>query len=388
MKEPSRIDMNEVTRLTREGRLREAVALLQASVGSPAPTGASTQPPTSGAARDAAPATLLRGLAERLGIGRHAQPAHRPGPSPASTRPAGAPASGRESSGSRPAGARFELRTFANAAGSRAYRLYVPASYGGQPTALLVMLHGCTQTAEDFATGTRMNAVAESHGALVAYPEQSRSANPNGCWNWFSRADQRRDQGEPALIAGIAREVMRDFAVAPGRVYVAGLSAGGATAALMGRLYPELFAAVGVHSGLAAGAAEDAGTAFRAMRQGAPDVALSPGAEPRLVPTIVFHGDRDRTVSPVNGAQVIAQAGANVSLHRSTDRQRSADGVEYTRTVHCDPAGHPDLEHWVIHGAGHAWSGGDRAGSHTDPSGPDASAEMMRFFLQHAARTR
>ncbi|MDQ3205162.1 MAG: PHB depolymerase family esterase [Pseudomonadota bacterium] len=377
----SPIDMNEVTRLTREGRLDEAMALLQSRPGVAQPTHTATGPDAAatgvahGDRRSAPPALakVLSGLADRLGLHKRNEPR-------AHAAPAG-------QSGPAPQGARFETRRFSAAAGSRNYRLYVPASYGGGPAPLVVMLHGCTQSAEDFATGTRMNEVAEAHGALVAYPEQPQSANPNRCWNWFNSGDQQRDQGEPSLIAGIAREVIAEFEVAEGRVYVAGLSAGGAGAAVLGTLYPDLFAAVGVHSGLASGAARDAGTAFAAMRQGAPAAALSSRAGKKVVPTIVFHGDRDRTVSPINGAQVITQARAGTELAATSTRGQATGGVEFTRTVQSDAGGTPVLEHWEIHGAGHAWSGGDPRGSHTVASGPDASREMMRFFLQSARST-
>jgi poly(hydroxyalkanoate) depolymerase family esterase len=285
-----------------------------------------------------------------------------------------------------PEGAQFEERMYANEVGSRAYKLYVPSGYNGQALPLVVMLHGCTQSPDDFALGTRMNDLAEEQTFLVAYPAQAKSANASKCWNWFNAGDQRRDQGEPSLIAGITRQIMRDFLVEPGRVYIAGLSAGGAAAAIMGSTYPDLYAAIGVHSGLACGAARDIPSAFASMRQGAPpaaDMSRRHGGSGGTVPTIVFHGDRDTTVNPVNGDQVIAQSKAAADLRTTISRGEAPSGMSYTRTVQLDGGGQPMLEHWVLHGAGHAWSGGSAVGSYTEPRGPDASREMIRFFLQH-----
>jgi poly(hydroxyalkanoate) depolymerase family esterase len=286
-----------------------------------------------------------------------------------------------------PEGASFDERTYTNAAGSRSYKLYVPTGYTGQAVSLVVMLHGCTQSPDDFAAGTRMNELAEEQTFLVAYPAQSQAANMSKCWNWFSPGDQQRDQGEPSLIAGITREIIADFAVEPGRVYIAGLSAGGAAAAIMGARYPDLYAAVGVHSGLACGAASDMPSAFAAMKQGgaaATQGPRRPGTPASAVPTIVFHGDSDTTVSSVNADQVIAQAKASADLRTNVNGGQSAGGMSYTCTIHSDESGQAVVEQWVLHGAGHAWSGGSAAGSYTDPRGPDASREMMRFFLQHS----
>jgi poly(hydroxyalkanoate) depolymerase family esterase len=279
-------------------------------------------------------------------------------------------------------GARFEEYTYANAAGSRMYKLFVPSCYCGNPLPLIVMLHGCKQSPDDFAAGTRMNELAEEQGFLVAYPGQPSSANSLKCWNWFSAGDQLRDKGEPSLIAGITRQIMHEFAVDPTRVYVAGLSAGGAAAAIMGSAYSDLYAAICVHSGLACGAAKDLTSAFSAMRQGG-SPPLAEGAR-RPLPTIVFHGDRDSTVSPLNGDQVIAQSKAGMPLHLTISRGQSAGGISYTRTVQADENGRPILEHWVLHGADHAWSGGSPAGSYTDPREPDASREMLRFFFENS----
>jgi len=247
------------------------------------------------------------------------------------------------------------------------------------------MLHGCTQSPDDFAAGTRMNNLAEEQTFLVAYPAQPQSANPSKCWNWFSASHQERGRGEPAIIAGITRQIMDDFAVEPGRVYVAGLSAGGAAAAIMGATYPDLYAAIGVHSGLACGAASDISSAFNAMRQGGVSAAGASPLPGHAVPIIVFHGDRDMTVNHVNADQVISQFKAAATFRTIVNRGVAAGGIPYTRTVQVDETGLSMLEQWSLHGAGHAWSGGSSAGSYTDPRGPDASREMIRFFLEHAA---
>lgn len=288
-----------------------------------------------------------------------------------------------------PGDARFVEGAYRNAAGSRAYKLFIPSRYQGQALPLVVMLHGCTQSADDFATGTRMNLVAEEQIFFVVYPEQSNEANPAKCWNWFRPDDQRRGCGEPSLIAGITREVMHEYSIDPQRVYVGGLSAGGAAAAVMGAAYPDLYAAVGVHSGLACGVANDLPSAFTVMRQGEWPGSTGWKEISRIadhgptVPTIVFHGDCDTKVHPRNGTHVIAQSKAGAVLQETVHRGRATAGHAYTRTVHTDPSGRVMFEHWEIHGAGHAWSGGSAEGSHTDPQGPDATREMLRFFLGH-----
>jgi poly(hydroxyalkanoate) depolymerase family esterase len=278
---------------------------------------------------------------------------------------------------------------------SVAYKLFVPARRAGGPRPLLLMLHGCTQDPEDFATGTRMNRLAAELGFLVLYPTQTQKHNPGKCWNWFLPQHQQAGRGEPALLAALTQAVMREHGADPARVYVAGLSAGGAMAAIVGAAYPDLFAAVGVHSGLAPGAARNLPEALAAMR-GAP-AAMQPAAAALPLPVIVFHGDQDQTVHPRNGDQVIAAAlrGGDAQLHPSetagpgapqVERGVSAHGRRYTRSVHQAGAGHAAAEHWLLHGAGHAWSGGRGAGSYTDPQGPDASGEMLRFFLAHPRR--
>ena len=272
---------------------------------------------------------------------------------------------------------------FSNDAGSRTYKVYVPSGFVGQALPVVVMLHGCTQDPDDFAAGTGMNEVAEEQTFLVVYPRQPPSANIKKCWNWFNAADQQREGGEPALIAGIARQVVEEFEADPTRVYAAGLSAGGAAASIMAATYPELFAAVGVHSGLACGAARDMASAFAAMGGGG---AIRPRGKGPMVPTIVFHGDADRTVNAINSDHVVAQAKPQTKLSATVTQGETPTGVAYTRTVQRDAAGRDVVEQWVVHGAGHAWFGGNSSGSFTDPRGPDASREMVRFFLQHASR--
>ncbi|GAA0567547.1 PHB depolymerase family esterase [Craurococcus roseus] len=409
-------DMAEATRLVREGQLADATALLQRllrgeaaaapSDGAPAgrrpprvidvePEAAERQRPAAGAGEERTPGgagwtaaatdgpapqpqmpDALRGFVERMKGGGGLPPG-------LDAQMLRKPAQARVPV---PEGARFVAQTFSSQAGSRAYKLYVPSTHRGQPAPLVVMLHGCTQSPDDFAAGTRMNALAEEHGFLVAYPGQPPSANPQKCWNWFNPADQRRGAGEPSLIAGITRQVMRDHAVDPRRVYVAGLSAGGAKAAIMGMAYPDLYAAVGVHSGLACGSASDVQSAFAAMRGGSGGAPCRPdpaAGERRPVPAIVFHADRDGTVHPRNADQVVAQYGAPGLRRQAPQRGQVAGGRPYTKTLHAASDGQVLLEQWTVHGGGHAWSGGSPDGSYTDPLGPDASREMLRFFLDH-----
>lgn len=280
-----------------------------------------------------------------------------------------------------PGGARFESRSFDCASGSRDYRLYVPSAE--QPRGLIVMLHGCTQSPDDFAIGTRMNDAAERHGLVVVYPAQPQRANQQGCWNWFNPGDQLRDRGEPAIIAGIARVVAAEHGAEQGRIFVAGLSAGGAMAAILAETYPDVFSGAGIHSGLPTGSASDVASAFAAMRGqttrvARPDRPVAQGANAARL--IVIHGEADRTVDASNGRRIADAARARLGGREKTV-SGTAGGRAYQRLIVDDSAGRPALEHWSIAGAGHAWSGGNAAGSHADPKGPDASAEMVRFFL-------
>lgn len=280
-----------------------------------------------------------------------------------------------------PEGTRFIAGTFRSTNGSRNYKLFVPSRSQEKPLPLVVMLHGCTQSPDDFAAGTRMNFLAEERNCFVVYPEQPSGANQAKCWNWFRTGDQQRDGGEPSLIAGITRQVMRDYPIDQKRIYVAGLSAGGAAAAIMAATYADLYAAVGIHSGLACGAASDLPSAFVAMRQGGGSKNADGGPP---VPTIVFHGDRDATVHPNNGDRIVEQSVKAAGLKVKVSGGRVPHGHAYTRTNLADADGRVVSEHWNVHGAGHAWSGGSPAGSYTDPRGPDATREMLRFFLEHS----
>lgn len=283
-----------------------------------------------------------------------------------------------------PDGTRFIEGTYSSPEGSRAYKLFIPSRYQKRPLPLVVMLHGCTQSPDDFAAGTRMNFVAEEQNCFVAYPAQPSRANQAKCWNWFRTADQQRGRGEPSLIAGITRQIMESYLVDRQRVYVGGLSAGAAAAAIMGATYSDLYAAIGIHSGLACGIATDLPSALAAMKQGGPrdhEIILD---DRQPVPTIVFHGDRDTTVHPKNGSQILEQSVRTMSAQKKVHRGQVPGGHTYTRTVLSDASGRKMLEHWNIHGAGHAWSGGNPVGSYTDPGGPDATREMLRFFLEHS----
>lgn len=390
-------DMLKATQLVRSGRLKEAADLISATVRGGAQTPKETtdrtpRPALGDAAPDFIGPAPMRFFelpsapsGESLGIGLNRRRAGRkttevlqglrlplPGARPPSPAPVAVPD-----------GASFLEHSCRSAHGELVYKLYVPSGYEGEPLPLLVMLHGCTQSPDDFAAGTRMNAAAEEWNLLVAYPAQQQSANVSKCWNWFRSGDQRRDSGEPAKIAAATRQIMEQYPVQRDRVYVAGLSAGGAAAAILGVQYPDLYAAIGVHSGLACGAAHDLSSAMAAMRTGGSPAAIHPpnhSAPPTRA--IVFHGDRDNTVNPINGDQVLAQFQAKAEpLLTTTLERQTANGLAYTRTVYDNVAGTRVFENWVVHGATHAWSGGSREGSYTEPRGPDASREMLRFFL-------
>jgi poly(hydroxyalkanoate) depolymerase family esterase len=391
----------EATRLTRAGRLLEATALIQRTLRSSSPgmdeVGGRSRHHDREASNDPIDAAFshvadvaspgVSAPPHAVGAEMPRRPTHDRQLLPGRTRATG----GHETRGGQGQPGQFVSGSYANQSGARPYKLYIPTTYTGQALPLVVMLHGCTQTADDFANGTRMNVLAEEWQCLVLYPEQSHGANHSRCWNWFKRSDQRRDQGEPAILAGMTREVMDRYGAARGRVYVAGLSAGGAMAAVMGTAYPELYAAVGIHSGLAYGSAHDLRSALAAMGGRAVSTAGHNSATPPLAqptPTIVFHGDRDKTVHPRNSEQVVAQVVQqwnSSSTHASTERGRVPGGHAFTRTVYRDAMGRAVVEHWMVHAAGHAWFGGSARGSHVDAKGPNAAREMLRFFYQSSS---
>ena len=387
--------MAEATRLTRQGRLLEATALIQQTLAGPVVTRRAPDAPcaeeetgsTPGRHTDPPPAPRAREGAQLRQVPAGWLPRRRALPSqvPSGLRRPHRPAS----PAVKPPAGRFDAFSCTNAAGTRAYRLYVPAGGTGGALPLIVMLHGGTQDAATFAAATGMNDLAERAKFLVAYPEQPRSANPGRYWNWFAPGHQRRDAGEPSLIAGITGQIMDRYGADATRVYVAGFSAGGAMAAVMAAVYPDLYAAVGVHSGLAYAAAGDLASAFAAMRQG-PSGPARPPARP--LPLIVFHGDQDATVAPANAAGLIEHALAAATPDQGPGTRPATvtggqvpGGHAYTRTCYQDPAGATLAECWTIHQGGHAWSGGIPHGSYTDPRGPDASAEFIRFFGEHPA---
>ncbi|SDP86969.1 esterase, PHB depolymerase family [Paracidovorax cattleyae] len=379
--------MADATRSTRGGRLGEATEAIQRAlrgVGAHAQAAAGSPPAFRGAPGPSADPVVLDGLVREVPEPNAADEVHE------APRPMGA--APREARGER-----WQSGSFSHQNRTLAYRLYLPpeAPGDGAPRPMVVMLHGCTQHAEDFAVGTRMNALARELGVVVLYPEQTQHANAQKCWNWFKPQHQRRGRGEPAVIAALARSVATTHRVDPARVYVAGLSAGGAMADVAGHCYPDVFAAVGVHSGLPYGCAADVSSALSAMRSGpGQGPAAAAGSRGVALPTIVFHGDADSTVH-VRNAEALVEAlrhgsgqGAGAAAAPRVTRGRSSQGARHTRTVYTDAAGRDSLEYWQLHGAGHAWSGGSASGSYTDPSGVDASAEMLRFFLAHPRSAR
>jgi poly(hydroxyalkanoate) depolymerase family esterase len=306
--------------------------------------------------------------------------------------------------------------------GERRYRTYTPAPGDGDPVArpLVVMLHGCTQDADDFARGTRANAAAERAGALLLYPEQAPSAHPQSCWNWFDPAHQTRDRGEPALLAGMTRHVARELNADPERIFVAGISAGGSMAQILAATYPDLYRSLAVHSSPPFQSARDVATALAVLQHGVPDPARLPDLllaamadRTRPMPILVIHGYDDPIVRRVNGEHVLRQWGGLASRlgETTSPTEARADGDAPASgcpelpglTVHREEATGPGgttpapflrcvyggegvrLEYWLVPGLGHAWAGGSPAGTYTDPQGPDATSRIFEFFLEGVA---
>ena len=385
----------DATRLVRSGELRAATALIQAALSG---REGSDAPPASQPAR--APEDVIDVPARVVAEAEAARVESQVAPEAVAPESVATPEPVREAP-SRAATAhavgpdRFIPGSFANGHDRRDYMLFVPPQAADRPLPLVVMLHGCMQDPDDFAAGTKMNELAEKQHCFVLYPAQTSAANGWKCWNWFKATDQQRDQGEPSIIAGMTRQVCDAYAVDARRIYVAGLSAGGAMAVTMALAYPELYAAVGIHSGLPHAVARDLPSALATMQQGR----VSPigGAAEvisgsRPVAAIAFHGDRDTTVHPGNGDQVIAQcmppsapqrAQAAPDPRVTVQHGQVPQGYAYTRTLYHQIDGQSIAEHWLIHGAGHVWSGGSARGSYTDPKGPDAAEHMLRFFLEH-----
>ncbi len=276
----------------------------------------------------------------------------------------------------------FTTREFSASAGSLSYMLYVPSDWNPKNSALIMMLHGCTQTPADFAAGTQMNALADEYNFIVAYPQQPRTSNPSACWNWFDTRHQSRGSGEPAKLAGLAQSLAEEFNIAKDKVFVAGLSAGGAMAEVLGIAYPDVFAAVGIHSGLPFGVANNAVTAFAAMKGTAKTAKLPTSSTKRTARKIIFHGSADKTVHPSNAERLFENARRDCAEFSEMSSTTTINGRQVTRTILEDAKGRALVEKWTVEGAGHAWIGGDRKGSYTDNAGPGASRSIIHFFLQ------
>jgi len=290
--------------------------------------------------------------------------------------------------------------------GKHPYFVYTPQNYQvGTVVPLFVMLHGCSQTAVDFATGTAMNLLAEQYGFIVVYPQQTSTYNQNLCWNWFLPANQGRSRGEPGSIVSIVQAMQQNstrWTIDATRIYVAGLSAGAAMSVILGVTYPDVFAAIGVHSGLEYQAATSLNDGFRAMRRGGPDpqqqgraAYAAMGNLARIVPTIVFHGTNDTTVASVNGDQTLQQwmetdylasnntYPANFKQPTSVVSGKVPGGYAYAVATWNAVNGNEVQAYWKIGGLGHAWSGGSPAGTFTDARGPNASVALYNFFMAH-----
>ena len=366
---PDQNHMLEALNLTKAGRLTEATALIQRTLAGSKPDSSPAVDPLNRLSEVVQPLRLPRAT---RGLQLPRQGSNLPGQTP--------------SAGSLGSGVLFD-RAYANHAGTRQYKVYVPPECPDQGVMVIVMLHGGTQAVLDYAAGTGMNKLADIHRFVVVYPEQDARANPMRYWNWFRPQDQRAGNGEPGLIAGITEQVINDYHADPNRVFIVGFSAGAAMATVMAATYPDLYAAAGVHSGLPYGTAHDVASAFALMR-GENLLPTQKDAALRI-PLIVFHGDQDQIVHVVNASRIRQQrlgvADARTHAEDATVTPGQVPGGHgYTRTIYGDDA-QVVFEQWIVHGAGHAWFGGTAGYSYTDPRGPNASAEMVRFFAAHSS---
>jgi poly(hydroxyalkanoate) depolymerase family esterase len=271
------------------------------------------------------------------------------------------------------------------AGNARPYRLYLPPGIeAGRPAPLWLWLHGCRQSPESFATGTRIARAADQAGALVLLPRQLRRANPFRCWNWFDRPTQQ-GRGEAAIVIGMIEAVAAGYAIDPQRVYVAGLSAGAALAAVLASCYPEHFAAVAMHSGVAYGAAQSPLVARAAISQGSSLDGEASAAMARLfaksdlpVPALVVHGTADEAVPPLHAPQVVAH-------FLALNRLGEDGGRRYTATT-WRQGGRLLARQVLIDQLGHAWSGGDDSEEYHDSAGPDATRLIVAFFQSDGRR--
>jgi poly(hydroxyalkanoate) depolymerase family esterase len=299
------------------------------------------------------------------------------------------------------------------AGGSRNFKLWVPATLGKNENKnkdrawpLVMLLHGCTHDAEDMAAISGMNAVADANRFLVVYPEQSRMANLLKCWKWFNPKHQMRDAGEPSILAAVVEQVCSSHNVDRDRVYVAGVSAGGAMASILAATYGDIFAGAAIFAGAEFKAATSFSEALAAMTRGGPDPvrqgqlafeAMRSGLarkNRRRMPVIVFHGTADNRVHPINADQAITQwsktneclaaqhAENGFRLTETVIDAKEPDGYPYRKHIYVDSDARVLMEKWLVEGLGHAWSGSPKPSKYGDPKGPKASAEIWRFFSE------
>ena len=379
MKFHMRTAMRDALSMVRKANVATATSIIKAALlgGFARPNHSKTRSVSISKGASSAADAERRPLGEAIRALRNAKSSfHR-----AATKPdAGSPSN---TGGANPGGeGEFSSHTFAFKGGNLSYMLYVPPHVAGRDLALVLMLHGCNQNPRDFANGTQMNRIADEFGLIIAYPEQPRTANMSGCWNWFDGKHQKRGSGEPEMLAGLAQKLAVEFDIEATRVFAAGLSAGGAMAEILASTYPQEFAAVGIHSGLPYGAANSVMSAFGAMK-GKTRMVRQTSAKPHHVSRkIIFHGASDATVHPSNGERIAKRTHELSNELNQSVSTVDINGRKVTRTLIDDNKGRRMTEHWVVKGGGHAWFGGSNQGSYTETKGPDASREMVRFFLE------